>query len=53
MDHVPTLTNSEIDDIEGLLGFRLPGLYRTLLVMEGFGPIGSSGEIWLFRIPCG
>ena len=38
------LSNPEIDNIEKALGYKLPGLYRKLLVEEGFGilPNGAS-----------
>ena len=36
------LTNAEIDRLEEALGQQIPGLYRKLLVEEGFG---SSGDL--------
>jgi hypothetical protein len=40
------LANPEIDDIETQLGHRLPGLYRKLLVMEGYGELGAGAVIY-------
>ena len=39
------LENAEISAIEGELGHKLPGLYRKLLVEEGFG-IVDGREIY-------
>jgi len=36
------LTYSEIDEIERLLGHKLPALYRRLLVEIGYGPVGGA-----------
>lgn len=35
------LSNSELDTVSTALGHELPGLYRKLLVEEGFGRVGS------------
>jgi hypothetical protein len=40
------LTNPAIDDIEDALSDTLPGLYRNLLVEEGYGAFGSDAEIY-------
>jgi hypothetical protein len=43
---VQTLTNWQIDDLEGSLGVRLPGLYRKLLVEIGHGLLPLGGQIY-------
>ena len=35
------VSNTEIDAMEQELGHKLPGLYRKLLVEEGFGSFGT------------
>jgi hypothetical protein len=39
------LTNPEIDQVEDMLGVKLPGLYRKLLVEFGWGEMGNRCEI--------
>ena len=41
-----TLTIGEISDIERAIGHELPGLYRRLLVEEGYGQFGPDAEIY-------
>lgn len=41
------ISNQEIDQVENELGARLPGLYRKLLVEEGYGR-SASGEAELY-----
>lgn len=36
------LTNIQIDEIESRMNLVLPGLYRKLLVEEGFGEFGND-----------
>ena len=43
---MPTFSTSEIDAMERGLGVTLPGLYRTLLVHVGSGPVGDVAEIY-------
>ena len=40
------LTMSEIQEIEHSIGHELPGMYRKLLVMEGYGKISPELEIY-------
>jgi len=40
------LTNAEIEEIEGLLGHKLPGLYHRLLFEIGHGRITAEAEIY-------
>jgi hypothetical protein len=43
------LSNSELDTIEQEIGYPIPGLYRKLLIAEGYGTFGSR-EIYDPRI---
>lgn len=45
------VSNTEIDAMEQALGHKLPGLYRKLLVEEGFGTFGSREIYDPRRIP--